>query len=62
MLEKYAELIIKQGVNLQKGQDLFIEASIDSYQLVRLLTKKAYEVGAKDVIVNYRYEEVTRLR
>ena len=40
MLEKYAELIIKQGVNLQKGQDLFIEASIDSYQLVRLLTKK----------------------
>ena len=62
MLEKYAELIIKQGVNLQKGQDLFIEASIDSYQLVRLLTKKAYEVGAKDVIVNYRDEEVTRLR
>ena len=30
MLEKYAELIIKQGVNLQKGQDLFIDASIDS--------------------------------
>lgn len=62
MLEKYAELIIKQGVNLQKGQELMIDASIDSYQLVRLLTKKAYEVGAKDVIVNYRDEEVTRLR
>ena len=52
MLEKYAELIIKQGVNLQKGQELLIEASIDSYPLVRLLTKQAYEVGAKDVIVN----------
>lgn len=62
MLEKYAELIIKQGVNLQKGQELLIEASIDSYPLVRLLTKQAYEVGAKDVIVNYRDEVVTRLR
>ncbi len=62
MLEKYAELIIKQGVNLQVGQELLIDASIDSYQLVRLLTKKAYEVGAKDVIVNYRDEEVSRLR
>ena len=24
MLEKYAELIVKQGVNLQKGQELVI--------------------------------------
>lgn len=62
MLKKYAELIIKQGVNLQSGQELLIDASIDSYPLVRLLTQKAYEVGAKDVIVNYRDEEVTRLR
>ncbi|UTY40897.1 aminopeptidase [Allocoprobacillus halotolerans] len=47
MLEKYAELIIKQGVNLQKGQELMIDASIDSYQLVRLLTKKLMKLVRK---------------
>ena len=35
MLEKYAELIVKQGVNLQKGQELVITASIECFELVR---------------------------
>ena len=38
MLEKYAELIVKQGVNLQKGQELVITASIE-YLYVLLLGK-----------------------
>lgn len=62
MLKKYAELIVKQGVNLQKGQELMIDASVECFELVREITKQAYIVGAKDVIVNYSDERVTRLR
>ncbi len=62
MLKKYAELIVKQGVNLQKGQELVIDASIECYALVREIAKWAYQVGAKDVIVHYTDETISRLR
>lgn len=62
MLKKYAELIVKQGVNLQKEQELVIDASIENYQLVREIAKVAYNIGAKDVIVHYTDEQISRLR
>lgn len=62
MLEKYAELIVKQGVNLQSGQELVIDSSIESYELVRAITKWAYQIGAKDVIVHYTDEKIIRMR
>ena len=62
MLTKYAELIIKQGVNLQPHQELVIDASIECYQLVREIAKQAYLHQAKDVIVHYSDDVITRLR
>ena len=62
MLEKYAELIVKQGVNLQKGQELVITASIECFELVRAVARQAFAVGAKDVIVDYTDEKVTHTR
>ncbi|MFJ8237568.1 aminopeptidase [Ureibacillus sp. NPDC094379] len=61
-LLNYAELAVKVGVNIQKNQFLYIAASIDSAPLVRLITKLAYENGAKQVFVDYVDDEVTRLR
>lgn len=62
MLKKYAELLVKQGVNLQPNQELVIDASIENYKLVREITKQAYQLGAKDVIVHYTDEQITRMR
>lgn len=62
MIEKYAELIVRQGVNLKTQQELVITASIECFELVRAITKQAYKVGAKDVIVHYTDDYVTRLR
>lgn len=62
MLEKYAELIVKQGVNLQKDQELVIDSSIECFDLVRAIAKAAYQIGAKDVIVHYTDEKISRLR
>lgn len=61
-LEKYAELAVKVGVNIQKGQTLSVNASIDAVEFVRLVTKKAYEAGAKNVIVNWGDDVVSRLK
>ncbi|MBO2942951.1 aminopeptidase [Paenibacillus sp. F411] len=61
-LERYAELAVKVGVNLQPGQVLVVNAMIDSAELVRLVVRKAYEAGAKHVKVNYSDEQVNRLR
>lgn len=62
MLEKYADLAVKVGVNIQKGQTLVINTSIDSVDLVRLVVKKAYESGAKNVVVNWDDDQVSRLK
>lgn len=61
-LEKYSELAVKVGVNLQKGQTLVINATLDAKELIRLIVKKAYEAGAKNVIVNWTDDVVTRLK
>ena len=69
-LEKYAEVIVKVGLNLQPDQRLLIGAprqgaygvSIELSPLVRLITKKAYQVGAKLVDVLWEDEQVRLIR
>lgn len=61
-MEKYAELAVKVGVNVQKGQTLIVNADIGTAPFVRLVTKKAYEAGAKLVQIEWTDEQVTRIR
>lgn len=61
-MEKYAELAVKVGVNIQKGQTLIVNADIATAPFVRLVTKKAYEAGAKLVQIEWTDEQVTRIR
>lgn len=61
-LEKYAELAVKVGVNIQQGQTLVVNASLDAAEFVRLVVKKAYETGAKHVQVDWNDDIVTRTR
>lgn len=61
-LEKYAELAVKVGVNIQKGQTLVINTTLDSAEFVRLVVKKAYEAGAYNVVVNWSDDQVNRTK
>ena len=47
LLEKYANLCIKVGINIQKDQPLVINAPVEGAEFVRLLAKHAYEAGPK---------------
>ncbi len=62
MINEYAELIVKKGVNLQKGQKLVVTADVECASLVKAIAKEAYKVGALDVIAHYVDEDITRLR
>jgi aminopeptidase len=61
-LEKYAELAVKVGVNIQKGQTLVINATLDAAEFVRLVVKSAYETGAQNVVVNWSDDVVSRTK
>ena len=61
-LEKYAELAVKVGVNVQKGQTLVVNTTLDAAEFVRLVVKKAYEAGAQNVVVNWNDDTVNRTK
>ena len=61
-LVKYAELVVKVGVNVQPNQYLYIAASTDSLPLARLITQKAYEAGARQVFVDLSDDQISRTR
>ncbi|RAV01464.1 aminopeptidase [Paenibacillus sp. YN15] len=62
MLEKYAELVLRVGVNIQPGQVLFIESPLETVELTRKIVRRAYQAGAKYVQVQWDDEQVTRAR
>jgi len=59
-LERYAELAIHVGANVQPGQILFVGAMIDHAPLARALARAGYAAGAKYVDVRYADQHVRR--
>ncbi|WP_027461471.1 aminopeptidase [Deinococcus murrayi] len=52
-LARYAELLVRTGVNLPQGGKLLVQAPIEAAPLVRLVARAAYRAGATDVRVTY---------
>lgn len=61
-LENYAKLLIHNGINVQKGQEVNIKAQVNIAGFVRLCVKEAYEAGAGVVRVDWKDDAVTRMR
>lgn len=59
-MEQYAELTVYVGLNVQKNQQVLINTTTDTIEFTRLVVKKAYEAGAKNVHVNYSDPVQTR--
>ena len=62
LLKKYAELVVKVGVNLQPDQLLVINSPIECAEFARLIAKAAFEAGAHDVVVSWGDEELAHIR
>lgn len=52
-LQKYAELIVKVGVNVQPGQEVVLYINVDQQQLAHLIVKEAYKAGAGKVMIKW---------
>ncbi len=62
LLKKYADFIVRVGVNPQPGQTLIVNCSLEAAPLARLCVRSAYEAGARDVLVNWSDNAVSRSR
>jgi aminopeptidase len=60
LLTKYAKLIVKVGVNVQKNQFVVINSPIAAVDFTRELVKQAYKAGAGDVYVNFSDPIISR--
>lgn len=60
-LERYADLIIKIGVNLQKGQGLEISCPVEKSDFAVALTKAGYKAGASIVRMRWQNEKIEKL-
>ena len=52
-IDRYADLIVRVGVNVQPGQTVFIDSAIDHADLVRAVARSAYRAGARYVDARY---------
>ena len=52
-LERYAELVVRVGANVQPGQEVFLFPAVEHHDLARALTRQAYRADASYVHVLY---------
>lgn len=61
-LQQYAELLVGVGMNVQKGQPVFIRSSVEAIELTHYIVEAAYKRGASDVKVEYSDDRLSRLK
>ncbi len=59
-LNEYARLLVEVGLNVQPGQTPCIESLVEFAQLTRMCVSACYDRGARDVVVNYTDDVITR--
>lgn len=59
-LAKYAELIVKRGVNVQPGQTIILYAAVDEAYFARQIVAAAYEAGAREVVMEWSDQTIAK--
>lgn len=61
VLKKYAKLIVQIGANVQKGQDVIINAEVDQFLLVKYIVCECYKRKANIVTVKWTCANVDKV-
>ena len=61
LLKKYAELIVRSGIALKKGQSVVIRCNTEIEKFAALVVEECYRAGAKYVIVDWSSELCTKI-
>ncbi len=62
LMAEYAAFMVNTALNLQKGQTLLINSPIETAAFARLCAGAAYACGARDVVIHYNDEKMSRIR
>ena len=60
-IEKYADLIVRKGLNPDPGQEVLVIAGLDQPEFVRMVVRKLYEQGAGRVVVAWEDMALAKL-
>ena len=60
-LKKYAEVVMKKGLNIVEGDKVSIKISIDAREFAKMLAEAAYDLGAHIVKVDWNDDDIGRL-
>ena len=61
VLREYAKLIVRCGVNVQKGQPVTIYADLDQPEFVQMVVEEAYKAKASYVTVEWNYQPLAKI-
>lgn len=61
LLKEYAQLLVKVGANVQKGQWVRLQAEVEQLPLAEAITEACYEAGAKYVELLWSCGSIDRL-
>ncbi len=61
VLKEYARLIVRCGLNVQKGQSVIVYADLDQPEFVQMVVEEAYKAKAKEVTVQWNYQPLTKI-
>jgi aminopeptidase len=62
LLERYADLLVGLGANVQEGQIVDVRANLEHAPLVRAIVETAYRRGARYVDTTYTDPDIRRIR
>ena len=62
VLQRYAHLIAKTGVNVQPGQEVVVRAGLDQPEFVQMVVEECYKLGASLVTVDWEYQPLAKTR
>lgn len=61
-LREYARLLIRVGLNVQKGQRLIISSPVECARFARMCAEEAYEASCCEVVMNWSDDALTRMK
>lgn len=61
-MRKYAQLAVRRGVNVKKGQGCIISAQVEQFEFAQMVAEEAYRAGAKWVEMRWRDQVLDKLK
>ena len=60
-LRKYAKVVARVGLNVKKGQSVFIAAGLDQPEFVTMVVEECYKAGASEVFLEWSHQPIEKL-